>query len=118
MRNIGISLFMICLGAAGCTKDQGGDGLAQDQQQLETCGGIAGTACAAGFICVDNSSDGCDPASGADCSGFCVEEATNPPQQCGGFANLQCPKDLTCVDDPGDNCDPTNGGADCIGICV
>jgi hypothetical protein len=122
MRTIGLALFMICISAAGCT-DQvsgGGDGLGEDQQAQEfaACSGVAGTPCAAGFACVDDPNDSCNPKSGASCSEVCVEETANPPQQCGGFANISCPKGLSCADDPTDDCDPWNGGSDCGGVCV
>jgi eight-cysteine-cluster-containing protein len=40
------------------------------------CGGIAGFACAAGEVCVDDPTDDCDPANGgADCIGLCVPAA-------------------------------------------
>lgn len=39
------------------------------------CGGIAGLPCQAGFVCVDDATDSCDPtAGGADCSGVCVHQ--------------------------------------------
>ncbi len=39
------------------------------------CGGIAGLPCSQGFLCVDDSTDSCDPmAGGADCSGVCVRQ--------------------------------------------
>jgi hypothetical protein len=121
MRNIGMALFMICVGAAGCSSGVVGGGsgdLGQNQepQKIARCGGFAGTPCAEGFTCVDDPNDSCDPNhGGADCGGICVED---PHQMCGGFAGLQCPSGQTCVDDPGDDCNPTKGGADCSGICV
>lgn len=37
------------------------------------CGGFGGIECPSGLVCVDDPSDGCDPASGgADCGGVCV----------------------------------------------
>lgn len=39
----------------------------------KSCGGFAGTPCGAGEVCIDDPSDGCDPAhGGADCSGICT----------------------------------------------
>lgn len=36
------------------------------------CGGITGTPCPAGFVCVDDPRDNCNPQQGgADCSGIC-----------------------------------------------
>lgn len=44
------------------------------EQPKQRCGGIAGTACPTGKMCVDDPSDDCDPAKGgADCSGICVK---------------------------------------------
>jgi hypothetical protein len=40
---------------------------------FQTCGGIGGRQCDAGFGCVDDPADSCNPASGgADCGGICV----------------------------------------------
>lgn len=37
------------------------------------CGGIAGTQCASGQVCVDDPTDTCDPSQGGrDCSGICA----------------------------------------------
>ena len=78
------------------------------------CGGIAGIPCDAGFTCVDDPTDSCDPTKGgADCGGICVA-----PKTCGGIAGIQCDAGFTCVDNPNDGCDPAKGGADCGGICV
>jgi hypothetical protein len=77
------------------------------------CGGIAGIKCDAGFTCVDDPTDSCDPTKGgADCGGVCEKQKT-----CGGIAGLKCDAGFTCVDDPNDSCDPAKGGADCGGIC-
>jgi hypothetical protein len=44
----------------------------------ERCGGIAGLPCPSGFTCVDDPSDGCDPAKGgADCFGICVNGSSS-----------------------------------------
>jgi hypothetical protein len=44
----------------------------------DACGGIAGVACDAGFACVDDPSDSCDPLQGgADCMGRCVRETAS-----------------------------------------
>lgn len=46
-------------------------------QKQGMCGGIAGIPCEAGFTCVDNPSDDCDPkAGGADCGGICVHSSS------------------------------------------
>jgi hypothetical protein len=82
-----------------------------------TCGGIANLQCPTGKVCVDDTSDSCDPNNGGnDCSGVCVTD-TNPPVTCGGILGTPCPSGQKCVDDPSDSCDPLNGGADCSGIC-
>jgi hypothetical protein len=40
------------------------------------CGGFGGIACPAGYTCVDDPSDTCDPRNGgADCGGICVKAA-------------------------------------------
>jgi hypothetical protein len=55
------------------------------QPKAKMCGGIAGIACAADEICVDDPNDGCDPTKGgADCSGTCQKKPTNPPPACFG----------------------------------
>lgn len=39
----------------------------------KVCGGFAGIPCGAGEVCIDDPSDGCDPAhGGADCPGICT----------------------------------------------
>ena len=82
--------------------------------QETQCGGLLGTPCPAGQICLDDPSDSCDPNNGgADCGGIC-----KPKTFCGGIANIQCPSGYECVDDGDDNCDPALGGADCGGVCV
>jgi hypothetical protein len=39
---------------------------------IVTCGGIAGTPCPAGFECIDDPRDDCNPPVDADCPGLCV----------------------------------------------
>jgi hypothetical protein len=47
-----------------------------DPPPLQPCGGIAGFPCPKGQVCVDDPRDECDPTQGgADCIGFCVDEA-------------------------------------------
>ncbi|MFV8755191.1 hypothetical protein ACNOYE_31975 [Nannocystaceae bacterium ST9] len=88
-----------------------------DGEGLQFCGGIANFPCPAGFSCVDDPNDDCDPKrGGADCGGVCVE--SEPLLFCGGIANFPCPEGFACVDDPDDDCDPKLGGADCGGVCV
>ncbi|MDB4977834.1 MAG: hypothetical protein JWM56_20 [Candidatus Peribacteria bacterium] len=42
------------------------------------CGGIAGFQCGAGYTCIDNPNDSCNPANGgADCGGMCVPAASS-----------------------------------------
>jgi len=123
MRTIGIVLFMLGVGVAGCVEENtGGGDIGQNQQQdqhtdLASCGGFGGVQCPKGYSCVDDPNDSCDPeAGGADCSGVCMQDTST--QLCGGFANLPCPDGMTCVDNPNDDCDPNHGGADCGGICL
>lgn len=48
----------------------------------ERCGGLAGIACPAGQVCVDDPSDNCAPPNGADCPGACIYQ-----QSCAGDAD-------------------------------
>lgn len=73
-----ISRFGGWLGAlamvvAGCAMDTGATGETDETlSRRRTCGGIAGTACPDGFVCVDDRRDSCDPMNGgADCGGIC-----------------------------------------------
>jgi eight-cysteine-cluster-containing protein len=112
-----------CVPVSGCGCDDACAGRVFDTEAacLEACGdagpecgGIAGRICPRGQMCVDDPSDGCDPANGgADCGGICVDS----PPRCGGLLGTPCPDGLECVDDPSDDCDPANGGADCGGLC-
>jgi hypothetical protein len=110
----------LILWISGCADDGAGPGKQKDPGKgdaLLICGGLAGMVCPAGYECVDDPTDTCDPEQGgADCLGQCRPE---PPPACAGKMGLPCPDDdQVCIDDPGDECDPDNGGADCIGICV
>jgi len=61
---------------------------------LIRCGGIAGFRCPAGFTCVDDPRDNCDPCHGAaDCFGICVQVACTPACD----PSLICTQVLTCV---------------------
>ena len=40
-------------------------------EEPKVCGGVAGLVCPKGSVCVDDPSDDCDPANGADCTGLC-----------------------------------------------
>jgi Somatomedin B domain len=58
------------------------------------CGGIAAFPCPAGYVCVDNPNDGCDPQNGgADCGGICVVPA---PDSCVGHCDGQAPEKCWC----------------------
>ncbi|MBI1817633.1 MAG: Ig-like domain-containing protein [Deltaproteobacteria bacterium] len=59
---------------------------ASDTPPCPRCGGLAGLACPAGSMCVDDPTDNCDPAVGADCQGVCVPEK---PKQC--TKDADCP---------------------------
>jgi hypothetical protein len=75
--------------------------------------GIAGAPrCAAGYQCIDDPADGCDPrvAGAAGCPGVCAAVA------CGGGTG--CASGYDCVDDRADKCDPDEGHARCPGVCV
>jgi hypothetical protein len=90
-------------------------GFAQISTPGGMCGGLAGFPCPDGFVCVDDPSDSCDPATGgADCSGICVPidenhcaailciEGTTCCPQCGGICipnSMPCSEDL-CVSQP------------------
>ena len=61
----------VCPAAYKCA----GEKLASDGggHCYKSCGGIAGKTCDTGFSCVDDPSDGCDPAHGGnDCIGICT----------------------------------------------
>ncbi|OCL05756.1 hypothetical protein AOQ84DRAFT_322471 [Glonium stellatum] len=76
------------------------------------CGGLRGTTCPAGYVCIDDPSNtSCGIA--CDEPGICVSD-----KPCSGFLGAACPKGQRCVDDPRDSCDPAEGGADCVGLCV
>ena len=66
------------------------------------CGGSAGISCPAGYTCVDDPSDSCDPASGgADCGGICVR--AEEPDAC---AAILCMVGSYCCDACGGICVP------------
>ena len=61
-------------GCSGSSSDgrSSGDSDAEGALGVKHCGGFAGTACSAGYTCVDDPSDSCDPTNGgADCPGVC-----------------------------------------------
>jgi hypothetical protein len=100
----------------------------QDANRRRSCGGIAGLPCPAGYVCVDDPGDECDPATGgADCPGICIPIGENPCAailclegttccpQCGGICippDVQCSEDL-CVSEPCNQavCGPGNTAA-------
>ena len=61
--------------------------------ELKTCGGFAAIDCEAGFTCVDDPRDSCDPATGgADCGGVCRpcdDEALGGPTSPGTSRNAR-----------------------------
>lgn len=74
-----------------------------DPSTGRVCGGIAGIPCPAGFTCVDNPRDSCDPAhGGADCGGVCVRKAT-PSNPC---ARIRCASGTVCCRRCGGMCLP------------
>ena len=143
--------FLVALTAtpgaqAGCPPGQRWDDYSRRcVEEAMACGGFAGRRCPAGYHCVDDPRDSCDPrGSGRDCVGMCIagneQQPPAPPAcrpvactrfttwdqnacrcvenpRCGGFAGRGCPAGLACVDDPRDSCDPRRG-ADCPGICA
>lgn len=53
------------------------------QHLTRSCGGIAGTPCPKGQLCVDDPGDDCDPdQGGADCIGICVKKSECKPASC------------------------------------
>jgi hypothetical protein len=66
------------------------------------------TTCAAGYDCIDDPSDDCDPAEAGVCPGRCLPAATG--KNCGGIAGLQCKSGEWC---DFDGC----GGIDALGNC-
>ena len=112
-KSAGPSSVVLTLSHGGVTQTLSAAG----SPAAKSCGGFAGLPCGAGETCIDDPSDGCDPAhGGADCPGICTT-AKPAKKSCGGFAGLPCGAGETCVDDPSDGCDPAHGGADCPGIC-
>jgi len=83
---------------------------AQTEGPAITCGGLMGLPCPEGYVCLDDSSDSCDPATGgADCIGVCVAQLDDPCiamtclqgticcPLCGGVclpADVQCSEDV------------------------
>ncbi len=57
-----------------CVAARNGVSVDHEGKCEQMCGGIANIQCPAGMNCVDDPNDGCDPATGADCSGICVHE--------------------------------------------
>ena len=70
------------------------------------CGGIAGIPCPAGFVCVDDPRDSCDPMTGgADCGGICVPSAPGP-MPTDPCAAMLCIEGTTCCSFCGGMCLP------------
>jgi hypothetical protein len=84
------------------------------------CGGIAAIQCPAGYTCVDDPSDSCDPAQGgADCGGICQKEPKKPacddpnrtyvskdPDQCAAIRFVCDPGQVPFFDACGCGCEP------------
>jgi hypothetical protein len=68
-----VAMFaLLALCACGETESMGEDSTAVvEEALLQMCGGIAGTMCPSGYVCVDDPHDTCEPSVGADCSGIC-----------------------------------------------
>jgi hypothetical protein len=76
-------------------------GFAQIERPGQMCGGIAVLPCPAGFICIDDPNDDCDPETGgADCPGVCVPIGENP------CAAILCIEGTTCCPHCGGLCIP------------
>jgi hypothetical protein len=120
MRTIGIALFLLCVGGAGCTSADGAN-LGQGQQaeagNLATCAYFSPSPilCADDQNCVSTPNG---PSIEVDGPGICVDKTTTKLVTCGGFGGLKCVSGYICVDDPTDTCDPADGGADCSGVCI
>jgi hypothetical protein len=132
-------------GAASCTPYQSWDARACRCVDNASCGGWEGRPCPAGYQCVDDPRDPCDPRyHGAHCNGLCVAQGASTDvcdpagasrcaayqtwdargcrcvdnAICGGPSGRPCPSGYQCVDDPRDYCDPRRHGASCTGVCV
>jgi len=120
MRTIGMALFLLCVGSAGCGGANEAD-LGQGQQaeagNLATCSYFSPspTRCADEKACVASPNG---PSIAVDGAGICVEKSTQPLVTCGGFGGLKCAGGSICVDDPTDTCDPSSGATDCAGVCI
>ena len=79
----------------------------------KVCGGILGSTCSDGEVCIDDPTDSCDPTNGgADCTGTCGIKP-KPRPGCGGIAGLMCAAGETCEYDAA-----CEGQPDCAGVCV
>ena len=77
----------------------GGNGAGQDLW----CGGITGKPCPAGYDCIDDPGDDCDPnTGGADCGGICVR-SIDQPNPC---AAMLCQENTDCCPNCGGMCVP------------
>jgi hypothetical protein len=73
------------------------------------CGTVGASLCPAGYHCMDDPADDCDPRKGT-CPGSCQAIACGPKSSCAsGFE---------CVDDRADSCKPDEGHEGCAGVCV
>lgn len=79
-----VSMGALALPACG-TSDTGVEQTGEAEQEvIQACGGFANLPCPAGYTCVDDPSDGCDPNNGgADCGGYCRKpnKCQNPARQ-------------------------------------
>ncbi|MFZ5441399.1 MAG: hypothetical protein ACOZQL_15430 [Myxococcota bacterium] len=96
----------------GCASPDGGS---------IVCGGFAGLRCPSTMVCVDDPNDMCDPASGGDCLGLCVQAfdggmcpTTDP--MCAGDGGSMCPSgDPSCDADAGIDAGCPSGDPMCAG---
>jgi hypothetical protein len=81
-----VSAAVLGVGACSSTEEAEVD-LAEigaiELEMRQLCGGIAAIRCPAGYACVDDPSDACDPdQGGADCGGICVKEKDEDKKRC------------------------------------
>ncbi|KAF2101797.1 hypothetical protein NA57DRAFT_35466, partial [Rhizodiscina lignyota] len=80
---------------------------ANPESENKSCGGLLGKQCDAGYDCLDDPSDDCDPSKGgADCIGICT-----PSKTCGGFVGKPCADGYYCYNS-------NSQCTDCFGTCV
>jgi len=93
----------------------------EEERSGAFCGGFVGISCPAGYVCVDDPADDCDPnAGGADCGGICKKDKTKPacndpnrtyvsrdPEQCATIRFICEEGQVAFFDDCGCGCEPS-----------